>query len=131
MHNHPIARLVAAADAAINAEDFDRLLDFYADDAVLVIRPGQNASGKAQIRQAFVAIAAYFNHSLQVTQDALHILQNGNTALVLAKTRIRSDQLGETCRDATYVFGLDANGDWRCTIDNSYGHRLLDQPQPA
>ncbi|AUH50225.1 DUF4440 domain-containing protein [Chromobacterium sp. ATCC 53434] len=126
MQDHPVARLIAAADDAINARDFDRLMDFYAEDAVLVVRPGLNACGKAQIRQAFAAISAHFNHSLQVSQDALHILHNGATALALARTRLRADTLDEACRDATYVFAQDQDGAWRCSIDNSYGHQLLE-----
>ncbi len=55
---HPIERLINKADTAINKEDFDTLIDIYADDAVLVIQPGMNAVGKEQIRKAFEAIAA-------------------------------------------------------------------------
>ena len=29
-------------------------------------------------------------------------------------------------RRATYVFRKEADGQWRCTIDNSYGTTLLD-----
>ncbi|POA99439.1 DUF4440 domain-containing protein [Chromobacterium sinusclupearum] len=129
MQDHPVAQLIAAADVAINAQDFDRLMDFYADDAVLVIRPGLNACGKEQIRQAFIAIAAHFNHSLQVSQDAVHILHSCASALALAKTRLKADELDEITRDATYVFAQDTDGAWRCTIDNSYGHQLLEPQQ--
>ena len=37
MTQHPIELLIAKADDAINREDFDTLIDIYADDAVLVI----------------------------------------------------------------------------------------------
>ena len=33
--------LIAQADAAINAEDFEALMRFYADDATLVVMPGK------------------------------------------------------------------------------------------
>jgi ketosteroid isomerase-like protein len=45
---------VAPADAAIMAEDFDALMDFYADDATLVVKPGLHVTGKDNIRAAFV-----------------------------------------------------------------------------
>lgn len=51
MTEHPIINQIKAADQAIMAEDFDTLLDIYTDDAVLVVQPGMNAVGKAQIRQ--------------------------------------------------------------------------------
>jgi len=63
MTSHPVAQVIEAADRAIAAEDFEALIDFYADDAVLVVKPGMYVTGKEQIRQAFVRIAEHFNHS--------------------------------------------------------------------
>lgn len=125
MEPHPLERLIAAADAAINREDFDALLAVYSDDAVLVVKPGMNATGKEQIRKAFEAIAAHFEHSLHVRQAGMTVLEAGNTALVLAKTVVSAANLPETERNATYVFEKGADGHWRCTVDNSYGHELL------
>ena len=62
--NEEIRTLIAEADRAIREERFDDLMDFYTDDAVLVISPGRLAQGKAAIRAAFVRIAAYFQHSI-------------------------------------------------------------------
>ncbi len=123
---HPIEHLIHTADTAINTEDFDTLIDIYADDAVLVIKPGMNAVGKAQVRKAFEAIAAHFEHSLEVKQAGMTVLETGDTALVLAKTIISAKSLPPTERKATYVFKRDRNNQWVCTIDNSYGHDLLD-----
>jgi ketosteroid isomerase-like protein len=50
MNQHPIALPIEKADKAINQEDFDTVVDLYAEDAVLVIKPGKNAVGKVQIR---------------------------------------------------------------------------------
>ena len=36
MTSHPLKQVIEAADRAIVAEDFDALMDFYADDAILV-----------------------------------------------------------------------------------------------
>ena len=38
--NEEIRSLIAAADRAIKEERFDDLMEFYTDDAVLVVRPG-------------------------------------------------------------------------------------------
>ncbi len=125
MTRHPIERLIARADAAIVQEDFDTLIGIYSDEAVLVVKPGMNASGKAQIRKAFEAIAAHFNHTLQVQQAGMKILEAGNTALVIAKTVVSASNMPATDRNATYIFTKNSRDEWRCTIDNSYGHELL------
>ena len=126
MKQHPVELLINKADTAINQEDFDTLTDIYADDAVLVIRPGMNAVGKVQIRKAFEAIAAHFEHTLNVRQAGMKILETGDTALVLSKTLVSAKLHPLQERKATYVFRKDANGAWLCAIDNSYGHDLLD-----
>ena len=41
--NEEIRTLIAEADRAIREERFDDLMDFYTDDAVLVISPGRLA----------------------------------------------------------------------------------------
>ena len=84
MAEHELKKLIAAADAAINREDFDALMEFYAEDATLVIMPGRTATGKEQIRSAMVRIAEYFNHSVQVSQGEMIVLEGGETARVLA-----------------------------------------------
>ena len=38
MHEHDVLSLIKKADTAISSEDFDALMDFYADDAVLVVQ---------------------------------------------------------------------------------------------
>lgn len=125
MTRHPIELLIEKADDAINGEDFDTLMNIYSDDAVLVVKPGMNASGKVQIRKAFEAIAAHFNHTLHVHQAGMKILEAGDTALVIAKTVVSASAMPPTDRNATYVFGKNPTGEWRCKIDNSYGHELL------
>ncbi len=129
MDRHPVEALIEQADAAINREDFDTLMGIYAEDAVLVVKPGVEARGRAQIRKAFVAIADHFGHSLEVEQAGLTILEAGDTALVLARTVVSATTLPPTIRNATYVFRRDPGSGWRCAIDNSYGHDLLAQAE--
>ena len=127
MNQHPIESVIEKADRAINQEDFDTLMDIYADNAVLVIQPGMNAVGKDQIQTACEAIAAYFEHSLDVKQAGMKIIEAGDTALVLARTLVSAKNHPVTERKATYVFKRNAKGDWVCVIDNSYGHDLLEE----
>ncbi|NMZ58868.1 SgcJ/EcaC family oxidoreductase [Pseudomonas nitroreducens] len=122
---HPLQALIQAADEAIGREDFDALIDFYTDDALLVVKPGLFARGKGQIRQAFVAIAEHFGHNLRVRQGRLEILETGDTALVVAQTLLDTSH-GKLTRRATYVFRREADGAWRCAVDNSYGTDLLE-----
>jgi len=126
MGKHPIELLITKADEAINNENFDALANIYTQDAILVIKPGMYAIGRPQIKKAFEAIAAHFEHSLHVTQAGMQILETGDTALVLAKTIVSASNLPAIERKATYVFRRDDQNDWLCAIDNSYGHDLID-----
>ena len=129
MDRHPVETLIGQADAAINREDFDALMRIYAEAAVLVVKPGLEARGRAQIRRAFEAIADHFGHSLAVEQAGLTILEAGDTALVLARTVVSATTLPPTVRNATYVFRRDPAAGWLCAIDNSYGHDLLQEAE--
>src|SRR5829696_250955 len=122
---HPLKQVIEAADRAITAEDFDALMDFYADDATLVVKPGLNAVGKEQIRRAFVAIADYFDHSLVVKQGKMVVLEGGDTALVIMESILetigKDGMPSSMTRQGTYVFRKSATGKWLCVVDNSYG----------
>jgi ketosteroid isomerase-like protein len=52
MPDHELVNIIASADAAINAEDFDALMAFYAEDATLVIEPGRWVTGQTALRDA-------------------------------------------------------------------------------
>lgn len=124
-----ILELIHQADAAIKEERFDDLVNFYTDDAVLVLRPGKEAHGKEEIKQAFIAIAKYFNNSLVPTQGNMVMLEAGDTVLVLSQTFVEAEKKQNSEypseRRATYVY-RNVNGVWLCAIDNSYGTTLLD-----
>ena len=127
MPEHKVLELIKQADKAITAEDFDTLMAFYADDAVLVVQSGQMACGKTQIKKAFEAIAKHFQNTLTVTQGDAHVIEGAGTALVIMETLLLiGDQKQPLKRHATYVFQRDETGNWLCTIDNSYGTDLLD-----
>lgn len=130
MNNHPVCQIIAACDRAISARDYDRLMVHYADDAALVVKPGMVVRGKVNIRRAFAAIAEYFQHQLVVRQGKMELIEGADNVLVIMETELFfPDGLGgiqTLTRRATYVFRLEADGQWRCTIDNSYGTTLLD-----
>ena len=128
MVSETIRDLIRQADKAIREGRFDDLMEYYTDDAVLVLRPGKEAHGKAEIKQAFMAIARYFNHSLVPTQGNMVMLEAGDTVLVLSQTFVAAEQKTDSEypdeRRATYVY-RKVDGKWLCAIDNSYGTSLL------
>ncbi len=127
--NNEIKKLISMADKAIKEERFDDLMQFYTDDAVLVVKPGLEVKGKEAIKQAFKKIALYFKNSVVPTQGKMIMLEAGDTVLVLSQTLLDADNKNESeysmDRRATYVY-RNVNGKWLCAIDNSYGTTLLD-----
>jgi uncharacterized protein (TIGR02246 family) len=123
---HPILARIHEADRLIVAEAFEPLMDHYTVDAVLIIKPGLEVRGREAIRQAMEKIAGFFAHGLQVTQQQMQVLEAGETALVLARTLVSAPGKEDELRHATYIYRREADGQWRCCIDNSYGHRILD-----
>lgn len=130
MHSHPIRQIIESCDRAISARDFDSLMEHYAPDAALVVKPGMIAKGKEDIRRAFIAISEYFQGRLIVEQGEMQVIEGGGNALVIMETLLRyPDERGdmvELVRRATYVFRKQSDGRWLCTVDNSYGTSLLD-----
>ena len=123
--------VIEACDRAISQEDYATLMEYYADDATLVVKPGMVVSGKENIRKAFITIADYFQHRLVVTQGRMEIIEGGDNALVIMETRLdiplAEGGTTQVTRRATYVF-RQQEGRWLCTVDNSYGTDLLDSP---
>lgn len=127
--NKEIENLIHQADLAIKEERFDDLLEFYTDDAILVVKPGMEVQGKENIKKAFIKIAEYFKNSIVPTQGKMIMIETGDTALVLSQTFLDATNK-ETSeysmeRRATYIFRKIDNR-WLCAIDNSYGTSLLD-----
>jgi len=129
MNEHPLCQIIKSCDRAISAKDFDSLMEYYAEDAALVVKPGMIVKGKNNIRNAFVSIADYFQDQLIVKQGDIQVIEGGGDALVIMETHLFfPDEQGgttEIIRRATYVFRLE-NDRWLCTIDNSYGTSVLD-----
>lgn len=120
--------IISACDLAIQNEDFDTLMNYYSEDAILVVKPGMIARGKEEIKKAFITIANYFNHHIVPTQGEMILLEAGDTVLILSQTLLDSDKKDSEYameRRATYVFKKNAQGEWLCVIDNSYGTDLI------
>ncbi|AYZ19387.1 MULTISPECIES: YybH family protein [Klebsiella] len=133
MHNpNPqLKAAIEACDRAISQKDYATLMEYYAEDAALVVKPGMVVRGKENIRNAFIAIADYFQHRLVVTQGKMEIIEGGDNALVIMETRpdIPTEAgITQVTRRATYVFRQQGER-WLCTVDNSYGTDLLDMPE--
>jgi len=125
---HELKEIIKKCDTAIRQEDFDTLMNYYTDDAVLVVKPDMIVRGKEKIKTAFIAIAEYFNNSIAPSQGEMIILETGDTALVISQTILSADKKDSEYsmeRKATYVFKKDISGRWLCAIDNSYGTDLI------
>lgn len=127
--NDLIKKLIDAADKAIKEERFDDLMDFYTEDAVLVVKPGLEVQGKESIKKAFIKIAEYFKNSVIPKQGKMLMIEAGDTVLVMSQTLLEADNKNESefsmDRRATYIY-RNIDGKWLCAIDNSYGTSLLD-----
>lgn len=127
-----IKTVIDTCDKLIHQEKFDELVNFYTEDAVLVIKPGMLANGREQIKSAFIKIASYFDNSIKPLEGKMVYLLAGDTVLVLAQTFIEANQSATAQsefsmeRRATYFF-RNIDGKWLCAIDNSYGTTLIDE----
>jgi len=135
MSEHELVETIRSADRAINARDLAAMLDFYEDDATLVVEPGRLARGKPAIRAAFEGIFRFFHQQLEVTQRDFHVIEGGGVALVICNLTLRAGG-GSAApvsleRQPTYVFRRSADGRWRCAVDNSYGVTILGSHAPT
>jgi uncharacterized protein (TIGR02246 family) len=127
---HELKEFIKKCDLAIKKEDFDTLMNYYTEDAILVVKPGMIARGKEEIKKAFITISKYFNNTLVPTQGEMLILEAGDIALVISQTVLnaeKNDNEYTMDRRATYVFKKNGQGEWLCAIDNSYGTELLNK----
>ncbi len=125
MSKHAVIEAIEQADLAINEQDMVSLMDFYTDDATLVVKPGRLAHGKDDIARAFEAIFANFHEGLEVAQSDFHVVEGGGVALVVCRLRLSAERTEGPAvsmeRRPTYIFRECEDGRWRCLIDNSYG----------
>ena len=129
MSFHPIKEIIQACDKAISAKNYDELMQYYAEGATLVVKPGMVVSGKDNIRKAFIAISDHFQDQLTVEQGEILVIEGARNALVIMETVLSFPDgqggIAQLTRRATYVFQYEQEK-WLCAVDNSYGTDLLD-----
>lgn len=107
---------------SFNQGDVDALIaKYYTAGAVLAAEPGRGATGAA-LRQA---LARYFEGSGVMEARTRHCLVNGDTALLVIDWVIRprgaAPGTNEFKGTSTDVVRRQADGTWRCLIDNPHG----------
>ncbi|HTS36666.1 MAG TPA: DUF4440 domain-containing protein [Candidatus Solibacter sp.] len=114
---------VLALDDAFNRGDLEAVLNFYDDDAVMVM-PDRVVRGKADLRRAFKEIMAW---QATVKQERTFTLEANGVALFLSRWTLKRNAQNAPPRQfvATAVFRQQPGGDWRCLIDNSAGPAVL------
>jgi ketosteroid isomerase-like protein len=124
MTAHPVQYLSEAADRAIAREHSDILMDYYADEATLILRPGLHAPGRERVRDAFEAIAGHFNRRLDAKPNAHAVRDAGELALLLMEALLDVSGPGKPWRPAGKVSCAvrPAKGDgWSCMISGASG----------
>jgi uncharacterized protein (TIGR02246 family) len=118
--------LVKRLDDAVNNKRIDDVLDFYEDDALLVMEPGRVAKGKTEIRDFFQFV---FTLDVKAKQITTNILEVGDIALFtskwIAEGRTPDGSSFSSENVATSVFRKSSAGKWRLIIDNSFGPEIL------
>lgn len=127
MSKHPVEETVEKMDEAFNRGDIEAVLDCYEDEAVMVLEPGRLVQGKAAMREAFRAILGFEGVATQIKTN---VIEAGGIALFTSKWNFTGKTPDRTpfSRDsvATSVFRKQADGKWRCIVDNSYGPAILE-----
>ena len=111
---------------AINAGDLKTAVGLYEPEAVLVVRPGQVARGRAQLHEAlagFVALRA------TLTSEAQGVIETGDLALYLGRWTLRgTDPAGKPVTlggESTDILRRHGDGSWLVVVDNPWGAQVL------
>jgi uncharacterized protein (TIGR02246 family) len=127
MSKHSLVEVVEKMDEAFNRGDIEAVLDFYEDNAIVVLEPGRFVQGKASLREAFERLLGWQGVA---TQSKTEVIEADDIALFISKWNFSGKMPDGTpvSRDAiaTSVFRKQPDGKWRCIVDNSYGPAVLD-----
>jgi uncharacterized protein (TIGR02246 family) len=121
-------QVIQELDEAFNCGDIDSILNFYEDDATIVIEPGRLATGKPELRRSFEWM---FNNITGVAkQEKTHVIENGDLALFTSRWSL-TGSTGEgtsIAREsiATVILRKHPERGWRIVVDNSWGPAVLD-----
>lgn len=111
---------------AINSADLATAVECYEPDAVLVVRPGQLARGRASVREA---LAGFIALRATLTSEAQHVLEAADLALYLGRWSLRgTDPTGAPVAvggESADILRRQADGRWLIAIDDPWGAQLL------
>ena len=113
---------------AVNQGNLEAALACYESDAILIVQPGQMATGKKAIREAF---AGFIAMQLAITTETYKIIQTGDLALFTSKWSATGaapnggavKKMDGTSSD---VLRRQPDGQWLIAIDNPFGAAILD-----
>jgi uncharacterized protein (TIGR02246 family) len=118
---------VKELDDALERGDFEAVLNFYEDDAVVVVEPNRLARGKKDLREFFTYL---FTLTPSARQIKTRVIESGDIALFISKWVFSGfDGNGQPfSREAiaACVFRKNADEKWRLVIDNSLGPAILE-----
>ena len=117
-------QVVEDLDKAVNDGNLEAVLSYYADDAVMVVQPGELARGKEELRVVFERLLA---SGIKAKQLKTYVLEAGNSALFTSRWSLVTPDSESAGAEyiATSVFTRSLNGDWKLSIDNSFGPAVL------
>lgn len=112
---------------SVNQGNLEAAVACYETDAILIVQPGQMATGKKAIREAF---AGFIAMKLTITTETHKIIQTGDIALFTSKwtaTGTAPDgspvKMGGMSSD---VLRRQTDGRWLIAIDNPFGAAILE-----
>lgn len=119
--------MVEQLDDAFNRGDLEAVLDFYEEEAVMVIEPGRLAKGKAELRQAYEWI--FSNIKGVARQEKTNVIEANDVALFTSKWNFEGATLDgvSVSREsyASVIMRKQPDGNWRIVVDNSWGPAVL------
>jgi uncharacterized protein (TIGR02246 family) len=106
---------------AYEAKDLEKILSFWADDAVVIPSGGPVADGKAAIRAFVQGALAIPGFKIRWTTTKATLSSDGKLAYLRSTTETTvngADGKPQTMESrATTVWRKDADGLWRCVLD--------------
>jgi uncharacterized protein (TIGR02246 family) len=119
--------IVEQLDDAFNRGDIEAVLDFYEEEAAMVIEPGRLAKGKAELRQAYEWI--FSNIKGVARQEKTNVIEANDVALFTSKWNFKGATLDgvSVSREsyASVIMRKQPDGNWRIVVDNSWGPAVL------
>ena len=118
---------VELLDEAFNRGDLEAVMDFYEEEAVIVVEPGRLATGRAEIRSAYEWI--FKNIKGIARQEKTHVIESKDVALFTSKWSFEGETSDGTPVSrqsyASVILRREADGRWRIIVDNSWGPAVL------